>query len=49
MLVLGNEGHGLNPSTKAILDGFIRIETEGVESLNVAVAGSILMYEWSRL
>lgn len=49
MLVLGNEGHGLNPSTKSILDGFIRIETEGVESLNVAVAGSILMYEWSRL
>jgi len=47
VLVLGNEGNGLSIEVKAVLDGFIRIETESVESLNVAVAGSILMYEWS--
>lgn len=46
VLVLGNEGNGLSTSVKEVLDGFIRIETQTVESLNVAVAGSILMYAW---
>ncbi|WP_162146947.1 TrmH family RNA methyltransferase [Acholeplasma granularum] len=48
ILVLGNEGHGLSNEVSHILDGKIKIETQNVESLNVAVAGSILMYEWSR-
>ena len=45
-LVLGNEGHGLNENTKALVDGFVTIETKHVESLNVSVAGAIIMYTW---
>src|SRR5690554_2386639 len=48
ILVLGNEGQGLSEQTKALLDGKVNIKTKHVESLNVAVAGSILMYEWSK-
>lgn len=46
ILVLGNEGKGLSPDVKATLDGLIQLKTESVESLNVVVAGSILMYDW---
>ncbi|MFA7417484.1 MAG: RNA methyltransferase [Acholeplasma sp.] len=48
ILVLGNEGQGLSPQTKPLLDGMLNIKTNHVESLNVVVAGSILMYEWSK-
>lgn len=46
-LVLGNEGRGLNDKTKALCNSFVNIKTENVESLNVSIAGSILMYLWS--
>jgi len=48
-LVLGNEGHGISHEIKAISDGSVSIKTKHVESLNVSVAGAILMYEWRKL
>jgi TrmH family RNA methyltransferase len=48
VLILGNEGHGVNPKVKAMADASVTIETENVESLNVSVAGGILMYEWRK-
>ncbi len=45
-LVLGNEGHGLSDGTKVLVDQFVTIETQNVESLNVSVAGAIIMYVW---
>lgn len=47
-LVLGNEGAGISPEIEKLLDEQTTIKTESVESLNVSVAGSILMYEWSK-
>ncbi len=49
ILILGNEGKGISDNIKPLIDGFINIKTKEVESLNVSVAGSILMYEWSVL
>lgn len=46
-LVLGNEGQGISDKARNLADSFQMIKTETVESLNVVVAGSILMYEWS--
>lgn len=44
-LVLSNEGHGLNPAILPALSGGLRIPMEaGVESLNVATAGAIVLY-----
>jgi TrmH family RNA methyltransferase len=48
VLVLGNEGNGLSQDVKELVDGLVQIKTETVESLNVVVAGSILMYEWGK-
>lgn len=46
ILMLGNERSGLTPTEKAACRQLIRIPMcEGVDSLNVAVAGSLLMYE----
>jgi TrmH family RNA methyltransferase len=45
ILVLGSEAHGLSPETKALLDHTLVIPRPGSgESLNVAVAGGILLY-----
>ncbi|ABC65693.1 23S rRNA methyltransferase [Aster yellows witches'-broom phytoplasma AYWB] len=44
VLVLGNEGQGISSETEGLSDYFVNIFTQNVESLNVAVAGSILMY-----
>lgn len=45
-LILGNEGHGLSDDIKPFIDQMVTIETSHVESLNVSVAGAILMYVW---
>jgi len=46
-LVLGSEGSGLRPSIASRLDFVVRIPMAGFsESLNVSVAGAVLMYEW---
>ena len=43
-LMLGNEGSGLSSLAAEQSDIRLHIPTEGVESLNVAVAGGILMF-----
>ncbi len=44
--LIGNEGRGLQEETAALADERIRLPMEGqVESLNAAVASSILLYE----
>ncbi len=45
VLVLGNEGTGIPGELKPFLDTNFKIATQNVESLNVAVAGSIAMHE----
>ena len=46
LLMLGNERRGLSDSQRAICHHIVRIPmTVGMDSLNVAVAGSLLMYE----
>ena len=47
--LIGNEGNGLTEETAELADTYIRIPMEGqVESLNAAVAASVLMFEASR-
>jgi RNA methyltransferase, TrmH family len=49
VLVVGNEGAGVGPVLEAAADRRIAIrQTAGVESLNVAVAAGILLYEVTR-
>lgn len=48
-ILIGNEGSGLSDETLALADVLITIPCPGhVESLNAAVAGSLLLYEASR-
>lgn len=47
--LIGNEGNGLSEEIAALADSYIRIPMEGqVESLNAAIAASLLMYEVRR-
>ncbi len=47
-VVVGSEGQGLGPAVRRRCDAVVRIPMRGrVESLNAAVAGSILLYEAS--
>ena len=44
--VMGNEANGITDKTKLLCDKFVKIPMENIqESLNVAVAASILMYD----
>lgn len=43
-LVLGNEAHGIDPALAGCVDGGVTIPLARGESLNVAVAGSILAF-----
>jgi TrmH family RNA methyltransferase len=48
-VVLGNEAHGIDPEVDARLDGHVHIPMAGpAESLNVAMAGTILCFESAR-
>lgn len=48
-LLIGNEGNGLRTETAELADQYLKIPMEGqVESLNAAIATSILMYEANR-
>ncbi len=42
--ILGNEGQGVSKSLQAMANQRLRIEMQGFESLNVAVAAGIVMY-----
>ena len=46
-VILGNEGSGVSRVLQDSADVRVRIEMAGFESLNVAVAGGIMMYELS--
>lgn len=47
--LIGNEGSGLSRETASLADDYLKIPMEGqVESLNAAVAASLLMYEAHR-
>jgi TrmH family RNA methyltransferase len=49
-LALGNEADGLSDGIRRELEGYVRLPMQGrAESLNVAVTGGILMYEWLRI
>ena len=49
-LVLGNEGEGLQIELRGLLDASVNLPQRGsAESLNVSIAGGILMYEWMRV
>lgn len=49
-LILGSEAHGLSADVQALVDDTVAIpgaaHRQGAESLNVAVAAGILVYEW---
>lgn len=45
ILVLGNEGHGVRKEYQDISTK-LKIEMNGIDSLNVAIAGSIFMYRF---
>lgn len=48
-LILGNEARGLSAELHPHLSGYVSLPLLGhAESLNVSVAGGILMYEWLR-
>jgi TrmH family RNA methyltransferase len=48
-VMVGNEGAGLSPAMMALADELVTIPCPGaVESLNAAIAGSLLLYEASR-
>jgi TrmH family RNA methyltransferase len=48
-LVLGNEAHGLPPAVRDDLDLVVRVPLAGrAESLNLAAAAAVLLYEASR-
>ena len=48
-VMIGNEAHGLSPELTALASGTIRIPMEGrVESLNAAMAATVILFEASR-
>ena len=49
VIALGHERHGLSSQLRKLCTTFVRIPmVPGVDSLNVAVAGSLLLYEVAR-
>lgn len=44
-IIMGNEGSGISEKVKNKIDKYIHLKTNNVESLNVAVATSIILYE----
>ncbi len=48
VLILGNEGHGVRSEYLEFSDINLTIPMNSIESLNVGVAGSILMYELNK-
>jgi len=49
-LILGNEARGLSEELHPFLSHYVSLPLRGqAESLNVAVAGGALMYEWLRV
>ena len=49
ILVLGNETHGVRKELLETADYVVKIPMNNIDSLNVAVAGGILMYELQKI
>jgi 23S rRNA (guanosine2251-2'-O)-methyltransferase len=48
-IIVGSEGRGMRRLTREACDHLVTLPlAEGVESLNVSVAGAMMMYEWRR-
>lgn len=48
-VLLGSESHGLDPAVSALVERWVAVPMSGMaESLNVAVAGSVLAFELAR-
>lgn len=47
-VIIGNEGSGISDKVKNKIDKYIHLRTNNVESLNVAVATSIILYELNK-
>ena len=47
MIILGNEGQGISKDIQENSDIKIKIEINDIDSLNVGVAGGIIMYQAS--
>ncbi|MCF0108514.1 MAG: RNA methyltransferase, partial [Erysipelotrichaceae bacterium] len=48
VIVLGNEGQGMRKDVSSLCDINVKIEMKTFDSLNVAIAGGILMYTCAR-
>lgn len=48
-IILGNEGSGVKEETFKISDEIIKIDMHNIDSLNVAMAGAIIMYRFKRI
>ena len=48
ILVLGNEAHGVSEEILKLANKRVRIDIKNIESLNVAVAGAIAMYQLTK-
>jgi len=46
ILTIGNEGHGVDPHLLAQADQLVKIPISGLDSLNAASAGAILLYHF---
>lgn len=44
--VMGNEGSGVRQSVMELCEESVKIEMQNIDSLNVAIAGSIIMYSF---
>ena len=47
-VIMGNEGSGISEKVKAKINKYIHLDINNVESLNVAVATSIILYELNK-
>lgn len=47
-VIMGNEGNGISNVVRELVDKNIYIKTNSMESLNVAIAASIILYELSK-
>ena len=45
--ILGNEGSGVKEELYELSDEIVKIRMENIDSLNVAIAGSIVMYHFA--
>lgn len=48
-IILGNEGSGVREEVMAISDEVVKIDMHNIDSLNVAMAGAILMHRFKKI